>query len=243
MTEQLPLPGSLAAHIDLTKRLRVFGFDATVIDAVRAVWEIIGSDAPRIADAYWRQWQVGFADQRDWISEETQAIVDEGIGFLRDRFVNTSDVGWVVLIEQAVALAYVDRVSPMALRSMICASDKVALEVLLRKVDPTDARLPAMIDALMRLSSLEGDITGAIYSLYERYAAATARSRLAADFRDTIATSVQLASNAGAMLREQAGGASVAARGMLGKTGGVAAAADHQRGAHDDELSRRPSLH
>ncbi|URW77080.1 methyl-accepting chemotaxis protein [Sphingomonas donggukensis] len=222
----MPPPGTLAAKIDLSRRLRAFGFDARVLDNARAVWTAVESDADAIAGAYWQQWLLSFASERDWAPHETQKMVELGATFLRHRFMETSGMEWVESVERSVAAAYLADIQPMALRSMICASDRVAFEVLLRKIETTDPRLPDMIDALMRLSSLEGDITGSIYRMFQQHSEKTERDRLASDFRSTISASVESASQDGAALRDQAGAASLAARGMLGKTSEVAAAAE-----------------
>ena len=79
----------------------------------------------------------------------------------------------------------------MALLSMISASDRAALDVLMRRVERGDPRLPVLIDTLMRLSALEGEITVAIYNAYREHSAQVARDRLAAEFRDGIAAMVE----------------------------------------------------
>ena len=122
--------------------------------------------------------------------------------------------------------AYVGDVQPMALRSMICASDRVALEILLRKVDHQDPRLSAMADAIIRLSSLEGDITGALYNSCRQHSAKMSRNVLADEFREGIAAAVESATRDSDSLRVHAASTSASARGMLGKTSEVAAAAE-----------------
>ena len=79
--------------------------------------------------------------------------------FLRDRFLYTNQRGWVESVERSVAAAFAAKVSPMALLSMIAASDRAALDVLLSKVEPIDPQLPLMIGVLSRLSMLESDVT------------------------------------------------------------------------------------
>ncbi|WP_406693577.1 methyl-accepting chemotaxis protein [Sphingomonas cannabina] len=226
MTKDLPPPGSLSARIDLPTRLRVFGVDDAFVESARAVWDMIEPEAHGIAAAYWEQWVASFADQRDWAPHETQKMIELGVTFLRNRFLDTRGRAWVDSIERSVASAYAADIEPMALHSMICASDRVALEALLRRVEPTDPRLPAMIDVIIRLSSLEGEITESIYGLFSAHGQRVARDRLAADFRSSIASTVESASTRGVALRDQASGTSLAARGMLGKTSEVAAAAE-----------------
>ncbi|MBN2972645.1 hypothetical protein JW805_11525 [Roseomonas aeriglobus] len=149
-----------------------------------------------------------------------------GAAFLRDRFLDTGGTRWLESIERSVTAAYKSQVDPTALRSMICASDRVALEIVLRKIPADDAALAGMIDALMRLTSLEGDITGSMYRMLQLHDERATRDRLATDFREKIATTVEQASQTGISLRSQAGATSLATRGMLGKTSEVAAAAE-----------------
>ncbi|MGK6318570.1 methyl-accepting chemotaxis protein [Sphingomonas sp. DT-204] len=226
----MPPPGSLSAQVDLPTRLRVFGVDDAFVETARAVWDVIEPEAEGVAAAYWEQWLASFADQRDgqrhWAPHETQKMIELGVAFLSNRFLDTRGRAWIDSIERSVASAYAADIEPMALRSMICASDRVALEALLRRVEPADPRLPAMIDVIIRLSSLEGEITESIYSLFSAHGQRIARDRLAADFRNSIASTVESASARGVALRDQASGTSLAARGMLGKTSEVAAAAE-----------------
>ncbi|WP_417774579.1 methyl-accepting chemotaxis protein [Sphingomonas floccifaciens] len=222
----MPQSGSLAASIDLDQRLRVFGFDTAMAEASRAVWTIIEPEVDTVAEAYWRQWLTHFGDQRDWAPHETRKMIDLGSAFLRERFLHTSSRGWIESIERSVSAAYAAGVHPTALRSMICASDRVALEIVLRKAEPGDPALTGMIDALMRLTSLEGDITGSIYRMLQVNEERSVRDRLATDFREKIAATVEQVSQTGGSLRDQAGSTSLAARGMLGKTSEVAAAAE-----------------
>jgi methyl-accepting chemotaxis protein len=226
LTKDMPPPGSVAAQIDLARRLSVFGFDDRLVEASRALWAIIEPDAQAISAAYWEQWKSAFADQRNWAPHEAQQMIDLGANFLRNRAMDPRGRAWVDSVERSVSAAYQADVTPMALRSMICASDRAALEVLLKRVDASDPRLSSMMDALLRLSSLEADITAAVYTSLEQHSERAERERLAADFRSTIATSVETATHSGSTLRNQAAGTSLAARGMLGKTSEVAAAAE-----------------
>jgi len=153
-------------------------------------------------------------------------MIDLGVTFLRNRFLNTSGRDWVESIERSVASAYVGGVTPMALLSMINASDRAALDIVMRRIDRADPKLPALIDTLMRLSALEGEITVAIYNAYRDHSAGVARDRLAGEFRDGIAKMVESVSHEGGALRAQASRTSSSTRGMLGKTSEVAAAAE-----------------
>ena len=222
------MPGATAmsARIDIVARLRIFDFDGSMDRLSRDVWNLLEPEIRSVSEAYWQQWLRCFADERDWAPDDTQKMIDVGIVFLRNRFLDTRGRAWVESIERSVAAAYAADVEPMALLSMINASDRAALDVLVRSVEPGDARLPSLIDTLMRLSALESDITVEIYNLYREHSATVARDRLAGQFRDSIGTTVERASSEGESLRAQASHTSAAARGMLGKASEVAAAAE-----------------
>ncbi len=225
-SSDLPAPGTLAATIDLGARLRVFDYDGSLVAASRDVWNLIEPDIRKVSEAYWQQWLRCFADERVWAPHETEKMIDLGIVFLKSRFLDTYGRAWIESVERSVAAAYAADVSPMALLSMINASDRAALDSLMARIDRSDARLPTLIDTLMRLSALEGEVTVAIYNAYREYSAQQGRDRLTTDFRDGIVTMVENALQEGEILREQRGRASMLARGMLGKASEVAAAAE-----------------
>ena len=221
----LPAPGAMAARIDVRARLRIFDFEGSLVESSREAWETLEPEIRAVSEAYWSQWLRCFAEERG-APEDTQKMIDLGVVFLKHRFLETSGTAWIESIERSVAAAYLNEVPPMALLSMISASDRAALEVLMRRVGADSARLPRLIDTLMRLSALEGDITVEIYNMYREHSAQAARDRLATDFRDSIGATVERASREGDALRVQAVHTSASARGMLGKASEVAAAAE-----------------
>ncbi|MHA6719003.1 methyl-accepting chemotaxis protein [Sphingomonas sp. RS6] len=216
----------MSARIDVQARLHAFDFEGSLIQSSRECWEVLEPEIEGVSAAFWQQWVRCFADQRDWVEHDTAKMIEIGITFLKNRFLDTTGNAWIESIERSVASAYAGGVPPMALLSMISASDRAALEVLMRRVGSDDQRLPRMIDTLMRLSALEGDITVDLYNMYREHSAQVARDRLAREFRDSIGATVEHASREGEQLRDQAMHTSAAARGMLGKASEVAAAAE-----------------
>ncbi|UZK67991.1 methyl-accepting chemotaxis protein [Sphingomonas sp. M1-B02] len=215
----------MSARIDVRARLRIFDFEGSLIRSGREVWEALEPEIDAVSEAYWQQWQRCFAEERGE-PEDTGKMIALGVVFLRNRFLDTAGSAWIESIERSVAAAYARDVPPMALLSMISASDRVALEVLMRRMGADGSRLPGQIDTLMRLSALESDITVEIYNMYREHSSQTARDRLATDFRDSIGATVERASREGDQLRVQAVRTSASARGMLGKASEVAAAAE-----------------
>lgn len=242
MSDDLPEIGTIARLVDIDARLRVFDFDGTLARASREVWTVIEPDIHAVSEAYWQQWLRCFKDQRLWARDDTAKMIEVGCTFLRNRFLDTAGRAWIESVERSVAAAYQEDVSPMALLSMISASDRAALGMLMRAVPADDPKLPQMIDTLMRLSALEGEITVAIYTEYRKYSARSARDRLAAHFHESIAGTVEEATAEGGTLRVQASGASSSARGVLGKASEVAAAAEQSAVAMRDAASTAAGL-
>ena len=242
MPNDLPPIGSVAASFDLAARFDVFDLDGELTRAARDVWDVLRPRIRDVAAAYWTHWQRCFGSIDQIAPHENERMIELGASFLENRFLHTRERAWIEAIERSVASAYAKDIPPMALLSMISASDRAALNVLMAGVARDDERLPRLVDTLMRLSALEGEITVAIYAVYSAHSAQTARDRLALEFRDGIAATVEETTREGHSLRAQASGASSSARGMLGKTSEVAAAAEQSAVAMRDAASTAAGL-
>ncbi|RHW18004.1 chemotaxis protein [Sphingomonas gilva] len=216
----------LRREIDIANRLAIFDTDRTLSARARELWAVIEPEVRAISEAYWQQWLSCFDDGKIWAPHETQRMIEIGCTFIRDRSLDPAGYAWVESVNRSVVAAYNAKVEPMALLSMISASDRAALNILLARVGAGDPRFAEHVDTLMRLSALESGITTALYEAYERQAQALLREGISVDFRNRIGTTIELAADDGEKLRAQAGDTSRAARGMLGKTSEVAAAAE-----------------
>ena len=230
----LSMAGTLTADIDVAARVRSFDDDGTLARASHDAWTVIAPEARTVSEAHFQAWRKLIADDRVWTPDALEDIIDLGCTFLRDRFLDTVGRNWIALVENIVRDAYAKNIPPMALASIIAASDRVALEILLRKVASSDPRLPAMIDAVVRLSFIQGDITGSFYSDLRVHAERLRRDHLAVSFREGIATIVEAATSEGRVLKKQAAAASSSARGMLDNTLQVATAAEQSAVAMRD---------
>ncbi len=206
--------------------MRAFDFDKDLALASAETWAVIEPEVRAVSAAYWDHWKRCFADRGNFVSKNEEQMIEIGTHFLRDRFLNTSGRAWVESIERSVAAAYVAGVSPMALLSMISASDRAALAVIVSKVPDDTPKKSMMIDTLMRLSAMEGDITVEIYNAYREYSAQIGRDRLATEYRDGIAAMVESVTSEGTELRRQATRTSSSTKSVLDKTSEVAAAAE-----------------
>jgi methyl-accepting chemotaxis protein len=232
----------LSATIDIAQRLEAFDHERTLIASAAEAWAVLEPSIRDVAGAYWEHWLRCFGDQRNWAPHETEQMVGLGVRFLRERFLDTHGRAWIDSIERSVAAAYQANVPPMALLSMINASDRVAVRILIETVDASDPKLPRLIDTLLRLSALEGEITIALYTAFRAHAEKVARDQLAREFQGSIGSTVEQASTRGEALRRQAVDASASARGMLSKASEVASAADQSAVAMRDAAATAGGL-
>ena len=223
----LPPPASIAAAIDLKSRIKAFdGGENTLVDRAAELWTIIEPDAADIVEAYWSHWRHANPGAAEWNPLESERRVTAGVTYLRNRFCQLDGRLWVESLERAVASAYAGGVSTMEVLAMSCASDRAALKALLSRLPADDPRQHPLIDALMRLFGMETELTVELFAGFSAHSERVARDRLAVEFREGIASAVETATEEGHMLREQAERSSGSARGMLGKTSEVAAAAE-----------------
>lgn len=213
----LPPPASIAAAVDLKSRITAFdGGENTLLARARELWTIIEPDAAEIVEAYWAHWRMANPGSAEWTPLETERRITAGVAYLRNRCCNLDGQAWVESLERSVAAAYVAGVSTMEVLAMSCASDRAALNVVMRHVPGDDPRQAGLIDALMRLFGMETELTVELFAGFTDYNARVARDRLAAEFREGIATAVETATDEGHALREQTVRSSGSARGMLG---------------------------
>ncbi|WP_375404366.1 methyl-accepting chemotaxis protein [uncultured Sphingomonas sp.] len=190
------------------------------------MWSVIEADARAISEAHWTQWRRHYGAHQDWAPHDRDRMIDLGIDYLRNRFTRPGDRDWVQSAERTVAGAYPAGTSLTAILAMTDAGGRATLKILSERLDGSDDRRARMKDLLFRLRSLECEVYATLYSAYFEHNARAERDRLAAEFRDGIAALAHSSNEEGHVLRTQGLRASGAARGMLGKTSEVAAAAE-----------------
>ncbi len=223
----LPQPTTIAATIDMAARIRAFdGGEGKLIARAAELWDIIEPEADRVVEAYWTHHRSGRAETANWTPHDRVERIAKGRAYLRSRFCDLSGRAWVESLERAVAVAHAANILPMEVLAMSCSSDRAALGVLIDRVPSSDPRHADLVDALMRLFGMETELTVALFAGFAAHEAQIERDRFACAFRDDIADVVEKATEEGHVLRAQGGCASGLARGMLGKTSEVAAAAE-----------------
>jgi methyl-accepting chemotaxis protein len=224
--ELLPPAESVSKTIDLSERLRVFDLGPDEMALAREMWTVIEPDARRISAEHWEQRKRLFGDRSNWAPHDIDRVIELGIAYQRNRFTDLAGRAWVESAERSVAAAYAADTELTTVLAMIDAGTRIMVDALTDRVGPSNARYVPMIGLLLRLRSLECDIYCTLYTAYYRHSESVERERLADEFRNRIGATVGTVSEESSRLRDQGARASSMARGMLGKSSEVAAAAE-----------------
>ena len=222
----LPPPESVSKSIDLAERLRVFDLGPAAQQLAREVWAVIEPDAREIAIALWERRKAVYGDAQNWAPHDQERMYDLAVAYLRNHYTDLGGFAWVQSAERTVASAYAMDVGVTPILAMIDAGSRKVIAKLRGNLAGDEDRLGRCIDLLMRMRSLESDIYCTLYNGYYRFNERAERDRLAAEFRETIAGTVEETTQEGGALRGQASASSASARGVLGKASEVAAAAE-----------------
>jgi len=136
------------------------------------------------------------------------------------------DASWVQGVAEYGREIYRDKIAvPAYIADRMTTADRVVPRIVERFAgDP--AKLSACIGAFMRLNTFETDIILAQVSMLEALDAADQRGRESADFERRVAELVRASTDQSKALTERTRSTASSARGMLGKTSEVAAAAE-----------------
>lgn len=190
----------VANEIDIASRLLVFDVDDSFLATARHVWTVLEPEMGAIAAAHWDQWLRFFPNDTIWVSHNREKSIELGRAFLSQRFNHLDQVAWIESVERSVAMAFAGDVSTMALVSMIAASDRAALQVLIRLIPATDPSMGRYITVLTSLSAIEIDVTIAVYHRYLARAEADKRHDLKTMYEGQLLALVTEAGTASAEL-------------------------------------------
>ena len=220
-----PKPGSISLGIDLPERLRLFHLNDDDLAVAARIWTILEPEVRHVAEAHWNQAQRIFGAAEGLVPEANAEVIQRGIEYLKNRFTQVGNHGWVESAERTVAAAHARNASLTALLSMTGAGATYTLGILWNCQSLSNEERERLIEVFLRLRSLECDIYASLYAAYVDHAERSERDRLSEEFRDGIASSVASTSRHSSQLRTQAASTSDSTRGMLDKVSEVATAA------------------
>jgi len=203
-----------------------FDPEGTLADDCREIWALIEPEKEEVARQFWIEYarspNLPFKLDEEKIDGLTQRIIP----YVEAKYGNIGDPAWVEMAGHYVAAATAANIPLTTLFAGIAAASNKGQEIAGRKIrDDFELQL-RLGKAATRATLLEVDIYGAHFDRLRADAEHDRRSVQGSEFNQEIMSVVERTASGSRKVRAQAADASQAARGMLGKTSEVAAAAE-----------------
>jgi methyl-accepting chemotaxis protein len=217
--------GKVAINYDLQRGLRFYDSTGDLPARAAELWRRIGHAELEIARAFWERYRRSDELARPITDAKLEQLAAEIVPYLRDKYGRVGQHAWVQQAGRYVEAAVAANISLSTLLSGLISETDAALQVI-RAAYPDPAEVMAGFRTLREVEALEKDV-------FIQYAVALARSATdsrqasqAGEFNRKVMGVVSRCVSESDGLRTQASSTSSAARGMLGKTSEVAAAAE-----------------
>ena len=214
------------SEVRLDGRIGLFGQDEDLVAAARDIWEIVGPEAESVSRQFWVQYSRAAEGGREIGGHKLDELTRRVAPYIEAKYKSLDDPAWVETAGHYVATAAQAGVSLTTLFAGISAGAQQAHDLLIRALSGEPERLVRLGRALTRCTLLEVDVFAAHYDILRRKAEQERRGAQGAEFNKEIMSVVETTATGSRKVRAQAADASQAARGMLGKTSEVAAAAE-----------------
>ncbi|MEG3163078.1 methyl-accepting chemotaxis protein [Sphingomonas sp. PB2P19] len=190
---------------------------------------LIPEDYERIAVMFW-DYYVSLESAAHLVTALTPGararVIARSVDYARAKYAAPYAETWR---EGAVLHADLSKASGVPLPALLAAlayAHSTTMMLIGERLGGADPRIGQLCDVVLRLSLIEADVMASHLGAVDAAAAQSERGTRAAQFRERIAASIGDTAALGARIRVQAAGASSSARGVLGKAGEVAAAAE-----------------
>ncbi len=217
--------GSEMKRYDLARGLRDFDFDGSLVARAAEVWAVVAGSELDIARAFWLRYRKTAENQAVIEDVKLEQLSQRTLPYLRAQFMRIDQPEW---LDQANA--YVDQameagVTLSTLLGGIASRTEEARAVLMKMpIDP--ASMGRFQRTLSETQILETDIFVHRSLEKTRVQSGLLHARQAGEFNEQVLGVVQRCTSESEQLRQQSSQTSSSARGMLGKTSEVAAAAE-----------------
>ncbi|MEN3747131.1 methyl-accepting chemotaxis protein [Sphingomonas sp. HF-S3] len=182
-----------------------------------------------LATVFWDRYldDPAFAHLRADVTDERRTRqIARSARYACAKFSRPLDPEWMRMACSHAEKAYQSGISLSAQLAALSCSHQATVQVIAEHFAGDAAKLVMLGDTVQRLALAESDLLFARTSELEQDVARTERRERSTHFRDAIAGTIGGAAELGNRICIQAQGASTSARGMLGKTSEVAAAAE-----------------
>jgi methyl-accepting chemotaxis protein len=210
----------------IRERLALFDSDGNLAELAAEVWSVLEDETARIAHSFWVHYNSSpelprkLSDKK--IDEMAQRIAPD----MKKRIGEITNPYWVSVARDNVTAAVSANLSVSTLNAGLWGQFSACHDVLREKLKSEPDRLARLSKVLTQLSLIQADVYLAQYDLLQKREEIQRRSERSQEFNAEVLKAVDGTAADSRKLRGKAAEASSAARGMLGKTSEVAAAAE-----------------
>lgn len=212
--------------IPLRDRLKEFDRDGTLTTDLREAWAIIEPHNEAIVREFWRAQNESSYVQPKIAGEKLEKQVRIGLAYSREKFANFTGQSWPDMACANASWGNRVGIPFYTTLSAFAAAYDYAVERIFEVCADDPGKLQRLCHAVRRLGLIEAEVMAACVSELRAREASRSRSEKADMIQSRVANEVSSAVQVSQSLRSQAADASIAARGMLGKSSEVAAAAE-----------------
>jgi methyl-accepting chemotaxis protein len=210
---------------DLSRSLRLYDVGGDLPERARELWAIISGDAKEMAREYWRRYARSPEVNDQFDAAKIEQLADWILPFITGKFERIGQPDWTRQAHEYVSRALSSGLTLSTLLVGINAETEAGYVALRSRV--TDEQdLVRFARTLSEIQAIEIDCFIHHAIVITRRESEQAQQRQAGTFNSKVMGVVQDCTRESEQLRSQAVQTSTAARGMLGKTSEVAAAAE-----------------
>ena len=214
----------------IADRVRHYDWDGAIADNCREISDLLNADDFAIVgETFWHHYLSMDATTHvrgHFTPDRLKRRIASSSDYARSKYIDAFAESWG---RGAIGHAEDSRASKIALQALLAALSRahsMTITLIQQRLPDDPKRVIRLADTVQRLAMVESEVMathlGALDAADER----NARMERAGAFDETIAISLDGAAELGNRIRARAGDTSRAARGMLGKTSEVAAAAE-----------------
>jgi methyl-accepting chemotaxis protein len=233
-----------AGERTFAEEVRDYDWDGAIAPTCAEITRVLdeGDTWQQVSAAFWEHYlalpvAAGFRDTLGEIGLTKQ--IRRSAAYTRTRYARPFDAEWQRLARGHVELARATGVPLPALLAALSFAHARALQLL---EGSTQLPFAQIADVVQRLALVEANVMATYLGESEAARARDERNAAGILFRERIFGGIGEAAISGQRARNQAAGASASARGMLGKTSEVAAAAEQSAVAMRDAASTAAGL-
>ncbi len=217
--------GTSNGEYDLARSLRLYDTSGDLPERARELWNAISADGIEMAREFWRRYARSpeVSDQFD--DTKIEQLAERIVPFIAGKFERIDQVDWTQQARGYVEKALSSGLTLSTLLVGVNAETEAAYAALRGKVAEEEQRV-RFARTLSEIQAIEIDCFIHHAITITRKESELAQSRQAGAFNGRVMSVVQDCTKESEQLRSQAVETSAAARGMLGKTSEVAAAAE-----------------